>query len=229
MKIVFLNTWKAKNSAELTKFVEQNYEDTDVFCLQEAHIPTQNVFDKFLEGYKKVTDHKFVSEADDFVQVTYLRQDLNIVSTGSLFMNEKECGIGLFVQLTVGNKNLYICNFHGLARPFDKLDSPEREKISKGLANFFKNKDGAIVIGGDFNLLPNTNSIRVFEESGFRNLIKDYSIETTRNHFAWDLYPDNKQLFADYVFVDKNIHIKSFTVANNEASDHLPLVLDIDI
>jgi hypothetical protein len=67
----------------------------------------------------------------------------------------------------------------------------------------------------------------MFKNNGYKNLIGDYQIITTRNNLAWSLYPD-KQYFADYVFASPEIKVKSFEVPNNEVSDHLPLILEIE-
>jgi len=85
-------------------------------------------------------------------------------------------------------------------------------------------------LGGDFNLYPQTKSIKIFEEAGYRNLIKDFGVKETRNKFAWEQFPDEeKQHFADYCFVSKNIKIIDFQVPNVLISDHNPLILDFDI
>jgi endonuclease/exonuclease/phosphatase family metal-dependent hydrolase len=116
--------------------------------------------------------------------------------------------------------------FLGQPKPGTKLDTKEREEASKRIIDFMKEKSGEKIIGGDFNLLPNTQSILAFENSGYKNLIKEFNIKTTRNNNAWKHYED-KQLFADYVFVSKNLKIKKFEVIENEISDHLPLILTI--
>jgi endonuclease/exonuclease/phosphatase family metal-dependent hydrolase len=67
----------------------------------------------------------------------------------------------------------------------------------------------------------------MFEENGYRDLIKEYKISTTRNRLAWEMYPDNKQLFSDYVFLSPGITINNFSVPDNEISDHLPMILEV--
>jgi endonuclease/exonuclease/phosphatase family metal-dependent hydrolase len=88
--------------------------------------------------------------------------------------------------------------------------------------------DGEKIIGGDFNLNKNTESVKMFEKNGYRNLIEEFGIEVTRNHLIWDLYPENIQFWADYLFVSPEVKVKSFEVPKNEVSDHLPQVLVIE-
>ena len=89
------------------------------------------------------------------------------------------------------------------------------------------------MVGGDFNLMPDTKSINLFENSGYRNLIKEFDIKETRNRFAWDTFKNDpdyvQQHFADYCFVSKDINVKSFEVPDIEVSDYLPLVLEFEV
>ena len=77
-------------------------------------------------------------------------------------------------------------------------------------------------------MLPETKSLGILERTGYINLIKEYGIESTRNEVSWKLYPNNKQYFADYVFVNKETKVESFKVPYSEISDHLPLILNFD-
>ena len=55
-----------------------------------------------------------------------------------------------------------------------------------------KDKVGPKIIGGDFNLNPDTESIKMFEEAGYKNLIKDFKIENTRNEISWREFKEIK-------------------------------------
>lgn len=90
-----------------------------------------------------------------------------------------------------------------------------------------KNNKGIKIVGGDFNLFPETKSIKMWEEIGYRNLIKEYGIKTTRNEYAWRNYPNNKHYFSDYVFVDPSVKVTNFDVPEMTISDHLPMIVEI--
>jgi endonuclease/exonuclease/phosphatase family metal-dependent hydrolase len=68
---------------------------------------------------------------------------------------------------------------------------------------------------------------------GYRNLIKDFGIKSTRGRICWEQYKHKpgftKQFFADYIFVSKRVGVKGFQVPHIEISDHLPLILDFEI
>lgn len=137
-----------------------------------------------------------------------------------------------YIQLSIGEHILTICNVYGAACPVNKLDSPERMLQSQKILDFVLSQPGEKIIAGDFNLLPNTKSIRMFEENGFRNLIKDFNISTTRGSTIKKLKPElgmgeyGWQEFADYTFVSSGIKSVEFSVPDLPISDHLPMILE---
>ncbi len=75
---------------------------------------------------------------------------------------------------------------------------------------------------GDFNLLPDSESLLMVERIGLRNLIREYGITSTRT----SLYPKDGR-YADYAFISEGIQLKSFKVLPDEVSDHAPLLIEI--
>ncbi len=227
MKIIFLNTWNGKMREGIADFLREQSADTDMFCLQEAYDGMREMCHEILSDFTELTAYKFVVADDDFPMATYVRKGIEILSSETVFDGVMDCGLGICMHVRSGNVEAHICNVHGLSKPGNKLDNPDRLKQSRGLIDFFRDKNGSKIIGGDFNLFPDTESIRMFSEYGYRNLIAEYEIKTTRNRLAWEMYPDSKQLFSDYVFVSSDTDVTRFEVPDNEIADHLPLVLEI--
>ena len=95
---------------------------------------------------------------------------------------------------------------------------------SQKILGFIKKHGERTALLGDFNLNPSTQSIRILENE-LVNLILDYKIETTRSN----LYSKKTEMpIADYCFVSKDLEVKDFQVPYVEASDHLPLILEIE-
>lgn len=228
MKIVFLNTWRGKMGDNLSVFIKSRLADTDVFCFMEMIGPNiwQICHRLLLPDYQVVKTHKS-SQGQDFAQSTYVRRHLDILSKTTLLTNYENSGLALATHLKVNSRNLFICNVHGISQPGDKLDTPGRLKQSSEIIDFLADKKGMKIVGGDFNLLPETESVKMFEKASYQNLIKNYKIKSTRNHLAWDRFPGNKQVYADFTFVSPDVNVKSFSVPDIEASDHLPQILDI--
>lgn len=131
-----------------------------------------------------------------------------------------------YVSFQYNNRSLAVAHLHGIVHPGTKLDSPARLEQSRHIVDFLNKQSGEKILCGDFNLMPDTESIRLIEKVGMKNLIKDFNIQTTRNRIANAKYPDDPQRFADYVLISFGISVKSFAVPNLKVSDHLPLVLE---
>ncbi len=228
LKIVFLNTWNGKIREEFSDFIKKQSIDTDIFCFQEAYDEMRQLAIDILPDYNELAAYKFVIEDDDFPQATYIRKNIEVISSGTILENQKNTGLGIFHEIKVGENNVFITNFHGISKPGNKLDNPERILQSESLIKFWKDKPGLKIIGGDFNLFPETKSIKMFTKNRYRDLIKEYKVPTTRNRLAWEMYPDNPQLFSDYVFLSPEISVNSFSVIDNKISDHLPMILEIE-
>lgn len=116
-----------------------------------------------------------------------------------------------------------VINFHGLWNGKGKGDSDERIEQTRNILAFTKKLSHDFVLCGDFNLLPDTESITLFEDAGLINLIKTHGITSTRTSFYTKPVP-----YADYAFVTKGVTVKDFKVLPDEVSDHSALYLEIE-
>ena len=164
-----------------------------------------------------MTENKILVVGYIYGQAVFIRNNIKTSSPEKigLYRNvTNDAGFGQCFDLAVGKSVVHIANIHGKARPGHKLDTSARLKQSGTMISLFKNKTGPKIIGGDFNLVPNTESIRMFEKAGYRNLIKEFKIGSTRNRLGWEQFKDQpgfvKQYFADYVFVSPEVKVKNF-------------------
>ncbi len=140
-----------------------------------------------------------------------------------------------YIQLLVDGVLVTVCNLHGTAMPGNKLDTPDRLAQSQKVLDFLQDESGEKIVVGDFNLMPHTKSVSMFEECGLRNLVKDYKIGSTRGSLLKQLHPEyglsaeGWQEFADYTFVSAGVKVASFVVPDLPISDHLPMILDFEI
>ena len=129
----------------------------------------------------------------------------------------------LMVDLAIRNaKNLRIINYHGIWTRDKKGNSKTYEACNK-ILDFASAFNGNVIICGEFNLLPDTPSMKIFQRD-FISLVDRFNIKTTRP--SSNELNGNGRNVVDYIFVDKKIKVKSFKVLNEDVSDHLPLVLD---
>lgn len=170
---------------------------------------------------------------DNYGLAMFVKKDLVVVEEGEEFVYKHkgyvpDGDIGnharniQYVSLNVDGKSLTVVNFHGLWNGKGKTDTDDRIGQSKNILEFTNNTLGDLVLCGDFNLLPETESIKMIEASGLRNLIKEYGITSTRTS-----YYDRNEKYADYVFTTKGTEVKDFKVLPEEVSDHAALFLEI--
>lgn len=228
MKIIYLNVWGEHMQDALIDYLKEQAVDTDVFCLQEATDDMRMSCADVLSDFIAITDYKYISEEEDFAQATYVRKGLTVISSEILMHDDFQLGLVINSEILTEQGSVHVCNVHGTSKPDIKNDDPNRLLQSKTIIDFLKDKIGPVVIGGDFNLNPDTLSVKMFSEHGYRDLIDEFGIETTRNHLVWDRYPV-KMLFSDYAFVNSDVALDSFTVTSNEVSDHLPLTVEITL
>lgn len=112
-----------------------------------------------------------------------------------------------------------IINFHGLWNGQGKSDTDDRISQSKKVRENYERLEGKRILCGDFNLLPETESLRILGD-GMRDLIAEYGVSSTRS----SLYTKPLKL-ADYIFTSPEVEVERFEVLQDEVSDHLPLLL----
>ena len=171
----------------------------------------------------------------DYYGLTMLvKKSLTIKEEGDIFVYKDK---GYIYEEEVGNhaRNLQyatietkkglriVMNFHGLWNGKGKADSDERLLQSDNIVRFAKDISNPYVLCGDFNLTPETESLKKLEESGMRNLIKEFNITSTRSsHYTKPIR------FADYALVSEGVEVKDFRVLPDEVSDHLAMCLEFE-
>lgn len=171
---------------------------------------------------------------DNYGLAMFIRKGLRIAEEGELFvyrekgyMSEEDAGDHArsiqHATVSDGDRQVTVINFHGLWNGKGKTDTEDRIQQSKNILEFASKLDGEYILCGDFNLLPDTESIKLFEAAGLRNLIKEYGISSTRTSFY-----TKPEKHADYMFVTKGIKVKDFKVLPDEVSDHAPLLMELE-
>lgn len=116
-------------------------------------------------------------------------------------------------------KKVIVCNIHGISL-WPKTDTPERLRQSEIIMDFLKNKNTAKILCGDFNLFPETESLKILE-NGMKNLVKEFDIKNTRS-----IMHKLDEHVSDYIVISPDIMVQKFYLLDVAISDHLPLVLD---
>jgi len=126
--------------------------------------------------------------------------------------------------LEINGKEIQIINVHGIWNK-DKVGDERTINQSDFILSKIR-KDIPVIVVGDFNLLPNTESIKILNNE-LINLIEKYDIKSTRPNFDDGL--DSGNIVCDYIFVNNKVKVNDLKIINTDISDHLPLLLDFDI
>lgn len=128
------------------------------------------------------------------------------------------------ISFEVKGRVFSVYNFHGIPKPGSKLDTTKRLDQSNKIKNILDRDSNARILVGDFNLLPDTESIKILE-NGYRNLIKEFNIKETRSKLSPYYGTPEYQKYADYAFVSNEVDVEGFETLDMAVSDHLPLFL----
>lgn len=119
-----------------------------------------------------------------------------------------------------------IVQLHGLRDPSGKGDSPERRAQAKALLALIDrlhHQDERLLVCGDFNLLPDSETFRLLGERGLADLVTGRGFTDTRT----SLYTKQGR-YADYMLVTPNVTVHGFDVVTEpEVSDHRALLAEI--
>ncbi len=163
-----------------------------------------------------------------------VKKDLDVISEGDIFVYKErghipEGDVGnharnvQYVTVATKNGNRSILNFHGLWNGGGKRDSDDRLLQSDKIIEFVRTLCDPFVLCGDFNLMPDTESVKKLEDVGLRNLIKEFGVTSTRTSFY-----TKPEKFADYALVSNGITVRDFKVLPDEVSDHKPLYIEFE-
>jgi len=119
-------------------------------------------------------------------------------------------------DIEVNGKLIQVANVHGLYSS-DKLDTKKTLLQSEFILGKLKERKIPTILIGDFNLLPNSESIKILNKE-YKNLNNSFNITSTRP----------KDQIVDYVFIDANFSANSLVVDKLDISDHYPLIVELE-
>jgi endonuclease/exonuclease/phosphatase family metal-dependent hydrolase len=247
MKLITLNTWGGRLKDELEAFLKEQAKDTDVFCFQEMFNASEEAAVEGLRG-DSADNRRLLEDTkamlpdfapyfcpvieNTFGMAIFLRKGLETVASGEVLIYENSADSTgdhdrkmQWIHIKTGRKDFMVMNVHG-HRDLNagKDDTPNRIDQSKKINEFIKTT-GSIpkVLVGDFNLNPDTESIKLLGEH-VNNLIVEHGVASTRTeHYQGD------QRHSDYIFVSSEIFVEKFEVMPDVVSDHAPLALAFDV
>jgi endonuclease/exonuclease/phosphatase family metal-dependent hydrolase len=243
MKLLSLNVWQGRLERVLLKHLEAL--EVDFACMQEAvDISGQSL--GLVTSYQKVgkslkLDQQFFSQLIStkfgnkdmvFGNVTY--SSVPFAQTSEVFtrghhsrdhdFDAEDYNIRAFQHtvIVINGKKLNLINHHGHHIDEHKLGDSETERQVSQIIDYIQGLDGAVILCGDFNLSPESQSIKLIEAS-LENMSTKYSLNTTRSNLTY------KKEVCDYIFVNDQIKVNNFAMDTTIISDHNALIIDFDL
>jgi endonuclease/exonuclease/phosphatase family metal-dependent hydrolase len=241
-RLISLNIWGGKARDPLLEFLQRYGALIDFFCLQEVFNgtvessvqpgSTPDIFSRISAVLPEHEGHFALAEQTDMTGLAlFTRRSIRIDRISDTFVyrwknsmeanNPASTGRNLqYVDFENGGKRFRLAHMHGLWNGQGKTDTEDRLEQSRRAKAVLDQAEGPKLLCGDFNLLPETESLGILGQ-GMRNMIKEYGVVSTRS----GLYqkPDK---FADYIITSPEIDVKAFKVLPHSVSDHLPLYLE---
>lgn len=241
MKILQLNIWGGKLGKQIVELLDR--EKPDVVCFQEVIVlPHEGslLFTQFADIQSESRfEHSFVSPAFGFTMMNHRADFGNAVMSHTPFINtttvftrgDYNPTIDLVdgdynmrnlqhVEMERDGKKLHILNHHGHHIRQHKLGNEETLRQCELIAEYVKKLDGAVVLTGDFNLAPESESLGKLNAI-LVNHAMESGVTTTRTLLT------HKTEVCDYIFTSKSLVTSNFKVLPDIASDHAALVIEI--
>ncbi len=249
IKILHWNIWfqeKAENILEVVKKV-----DPDILCFQEVTIGSKFndkkdvakfIADKLGYNYNFSNAHKYEFPLTPKGEVNYggnaIFSRFPIIKNSNFpIINPKDSSRVKYERRTCAVSDIKISDKKILKvatthKSYSDRFTEDKEKIkeTEKLIKFFRKNNKNLIFTGDLNLTPNTKSIKLIEKE-LKHCGPDYSKPTwTTKPFLFKGFEETKLKWRlDYAFTSKDIKILNSKIIKTKFSDHLPILIEIDV
>lgn len=235
------NTWYLEDIKNIAAFLKEN--KADVICLQELtidfdrqnHIHTPNYIAEKLGYNVYFQEITFAGQTMKLANAVFSRYELS--DTRTVWINQAQ-GSGNYddenrayveAKVKIGDKKLTIGTVH---MSYTHAFEPSERKLqeSDALVAAIKDNKNNFILTGDFNAQPGSEVIKRIEER-VKNLGPEYDQKTwTTKPFSHDGFEADKLDYRlDYIFGTKDISVKPAQVISTDFSDHLPVVIEVEL
>lgn len=244
MKIIQANVWHAKLGQQVIDFLKA--EAADFACLQEVNDLDGRAGTKRFATLEEIKasaslPYSYMQPAYSF---RFMERELHfgnailsrhpIVSSETVFTHgEYKANFDIkhddgnirnlqHISVEASGQTLHILNHHGYHLHESKRGNEITMQSMQIIADVIDRLNGPVILCGDFNLVPESESIGVINRR-LINLTNQYGIDNTLTEL------DGRNIACDYIFVNDQVHVKNFARSDALISDHYPLVLEFEL
>ncbi len=242
VKLLQLNIWGGRLEKQIVELIKR--QDPDFICLQEAiSTPGDAALAVTVEQIAEEAGyaHVFMSPVFSFNLMNKTAHFGNAILSKQPFSAEDTIFTNLthklsfdfdtddynirnlqHVSINIDDKQLHILNHHGHHVREHKNGNDDTMRQMKQIADYVDTLSGPILLTGDFNLAPDSQSLSLINKR-LINLPVTYNLKTTRNQLT------SKQEVCDYIFMNEAISITDFRALDDLVSDHQALVVEFNL
>ena len=239
IKIFSWNIWYKESLSNIDSIIKEiNKYNPDIICLQEVNEKEDNrVIDYLLS---KFNDGRFALAdvtSDKRIQGNAILTKHKIVNSESFYIVDrsnqgdysKEGRVYLECELDIDGKTLFVATTHS-SYTHKFMPTLEKDKEIDKLLELLKRHKNDFVFAGDLNTTYDNGYIKKIE-SVLKNCGPDYSNKTwTTKEFNYQGFEENELNWRlDYIFSTKDIHVEDAKILRTNLSDHLPIMVEINI
>ena len=242
MILMQLNVWGGRLEKQILDLIVQ--EQPDIICLQEAVsikgggngglFLTVDKIKKLYSmnlAYSPVFSFSFMRRKAEFGNAIFSKD--KILNEDTVFtrleykkdfdFESDDYNIRNLLHVTIDNKGrqLHILTHHGHHVPNHKRGNEETLRQCNQIVEYIKGLKGEIILTGDFNLEPDSESMQQINKV-LRNLPIEAGLTTTRTSLTL------KTEVCDYIFVNDKVKVKEFKPLDDIVSDHKALILKFE-
>jgi endonuclease/exonuclease/phosphatase family metal-dependent hydrolase len=243
MKILQVNTWSGRLLKPLSELIRA--EKPDFLCLQEVvsldadihsllgTIEELNEETGYAEQYYSPVFHFKLMNKNAYwgncIMSNFPLSEKNTIFTNHKYVedfNFEEYDYNIrnlqHVAADVNGEQLHILNHHGHHIPSHKRGDDETLRQMRLIGEYLDTLDGPVILTGDFNLAPDSESLRQINDR-LENQSVSHKLKTTRTPLT------HKTEVCDYIFTNNKVKVINFEASDEIVSDHKALILEFDI
>lgn len=239
MKIISANVWGGRLESQILSFVRE--QQPDILCLQEL-IDIKGGKSAMFASLEEIqeaaqAEYTFMSPVFSMNYMTRKADFGNCIISKYPIVNKKTIFTGKeyaedfdFLHRNADMRNLqladiqtpdgeivHVLNHHGHHINQHKNGDAETMRQCGIIASEITKLNGKVVVCGDFNLAPHSESLEQINAL-LTNLPVKNKLVTTRNQLT------HKSEVCDYIFVSEDVSVDSFEASEEIISDHKALI-----
>jgi endonuclease/exonuclease/phosphatase family metal-dependent hydrolase len=239
VKILQLNIWGGRIGKRVVDLLK--HEQADVVCLQEAIevVGGDSFLFEDIEEIKSTSGYAhsfFTPQLGYNLMKRHAKSGMAILSahpfetttavytrlayTDNFDLLDTDYNVRGLQHVTVGTPTgvVHVLNHHGHHVRNHKHGDEETVRQCKEIADYIEKLNGPVVLCGDFNLSPTSESLKPITKL-LVDLTTVHNITTTRTELT------HKTEVCDYIFTSPDIVVTNFQVLDDIVSDHKALTV----